>query len=324
MFKTITPLFLLLLPLFAQAQRITFSDDEISFFQERKNTYQRWLDQTGIGKVLQMDQLEMSKNNTSVGLWLTFKTADPDSAIGMWNQLRRDFSAASGRTMSDELFLKFIQFMEIPAAQGNVQIYLRQSDGTLNRCFFIFLYDHEGVTQTDEKMLDCRAPERFDVTIAPLSISKVTKGKTTTITRTLSSAEVFDRIGRYAHARYDKNVDGRYPKVENEKISGNQFTFFVEDLSREVLTTEQKSIWCRTMETLGIECNDITRERLEFDLDYNPDTGQLSCELTGKFGSGVYRPREKGWMDMEPDFESELKKYTTLLGEQIKKHLEKP
>jgi len=323
MFKTITPLFLLLLPLFAQAQRITFSDDEISFFQARTNTYQRWLDQTGIGKVLQMDQLEMSKNNTSVGLWLTFKTADPDSAIGMWNQLRRDFSAASGRTMSDELFLKYIQFMEIPAAQGNVQIYLRQNDGTLNRCFFIFLYDHEGVTKTDEKLLDCKA-KPFDVTIAPLTISKVTKGKTSTITKPLSSAEVFDRISRYAHARYDKNLDGRYPKVEGEKISGNQFTFFVEDLSREVLTTEQKSIWCRTMEALGIQCNDITRERLEFDLRYDPDTGRLSCELTGKFGSGVYRPREKGWMDMEPDFESDLKKYTTLLGDAIKQYLEKP
>ncbi len=323
MFKTITPLFLLLLPLFAQAQRITFSDDEISFFQERKNTYQRWLDQTGIGKVLQMDQLEMTKNNTSVGLWLTFKTADPDSAIGMWNQLRRDFSAASGRTMSDELFLKFIQFMEIPAAQGNVQIYLRQSDGTLNRCFFIFLYDDDGVTQTDEKLLDCKA-KSFDVTIERLAISNVTKGNTGTITKPLSSEEVFNRIGRYAHARYDKNLDGRYPKVEGEKISGNLFTFFVEDLSREVLTTEQKSIWCRTMEALGIQCNDITRERLEFDLRYNPDTGQLSCELTGKFGSGVYRPREKGWMDMEPDFESDLKKYTTLLGDAIKKYLEKP
>lgn len=52
MIKKISPFFWLLLPLFAQAQRITFSDNEISFFQARTNTCQRWLHQTGIGKVL--------------------------------------------------------------------------------------------------------------------------------------------------------------------------------------------------------------------------------------------------------------------------------
>lgn len=323
MLKRIIPLLWFLLPFSAYTQRLTFSNAEISFFQDRKITYQRWLDQTGIGKVLQVDLLDVTKNNTSVEFWLSFKTSDPDSAIGMWNELRRDFSSASGRKISDELFQKFIQFMEIPAAQGNIQIYLRQNDGTLNRCFFIFLYDNYGTVKVEEKLLDCKA-KSFDVTIPTVRISKINKGKTSVITRNLNTKEVFDGISLYAHARYDKRFDGRYSRVEDERQLGNQFTFFVEDLSREVLTNEEKSYWCKAMEILNIQCNDITRERLEFDLRYNPDTGQLTCTLTGKFGSGVYRPRDKGWMDMEPDFESYLKNYTTRLGDELKKYLEKP
>jgi hypothetical protein len=323
MLKRIIPLFWFLVPFCAYSQRFTFSNAEISFFQDRKITYQRWLDQTGIGKVLQVDLLEVTKNNTSVSLWLSFKTADPDTAIGMWNQLRTDFSAVADRDASDELFLKFIQFMEIPAAQGNIQIYLRQNDGTLNRCFYIFLYDNYGEVKVDAKLLDCKA-KSFDVTTPTVRFSKVNKGKTSVIAHNLTTKQVFDGVSKYAHARYVKRLDGRYSRVEDERQFDNQFTFFVEDLSREVLTNEQKSYWCRAMEILGIECNDITRERLEFNLHYYPETGQLHCDLTGKFGSGVYRPRDKGWMDMEPDFESYLKSYTTRLGEDIKKYLEKP
>ena len=49
----------------------------------------------------------------------------------------------------------------------------------------------------------------------------------------------------------------------------------------------------------------------------------LTGSLTGKFGSGVYKPRTSGYMDMEPDFEEDfLKPYVQRFNNDLKKYLE--
>ncbi len=161
-----------------------------------------------------------------------------------------------------------------------------------------------------------------------MTVRPTAKGKKTEVARKAQPNEVFDKILRFAREQYETTpCYDRNPKVEvdYQKTKNNTLEFTVTDLCRVVLTDEKKSTWCQVLEKLGYPCNDVRRERLVFAFTYIPDGNgyQLQCRLQGLFGSGVYKPRISGYMDMEPDFDDYLNAYVNLFQNQLVTRLQR-
>lgn len=302
--------------------------DDLPFFQKKAKLYQRWLDANGLGEALRVDKVELKKNGMELELFLTLRTADPDTAASLWASLEVGFAAQNpDLDLGAILFDTFARLMEIPPAQGNVQVYIPRRGGPgYDPCFYIWLWDEDGQPKQERRINNCKA-QPLSIAVRPVAVRAVAAGTPVAVSGRQRAQEVFDDILEYARQRYEHLTCEKRdtPRVEEDDRSDYMLRFSVTDLCREVLTEEKKSIWCRFVELWWGPCNDMRRERLEFVFFYNStDEGyQLTGQLTGKFGSGVYRPRTSGYMDMEPDFEEDfLKPYVRNFQRDLKRYLE--
>jgi len=310
-------------PLSAQTKD-TFSTEDYRFFQQKADEYQRWLTQTNLGKTLSVELVRMKKHDTELELVLNVRTHNPDSAIGMWNQLRRDFSAAcGGQPLETELFRVFAHKMEINPLQGNVQVYVPDPDGSHNLCFYVGIWEENNAIQLDARLNPCKS-DPVDVAVKPIVLRQMVKGKSVDLLKTLTSSEIFDKIIAFSYRWEQPTCPERYPKVSDIERSPTRLKFTVSDLCQVVLTDEKRSLWCDLVTACGGTCNDTRRERLEFDIEYIADQNKLRCNVLGKFGSGVYKPRKNGWLNMEPDFADYLDDYIKKFRTELENELTKP
>lgn len=303
--------------------------NDMAFFQEKSGIFQRWLDAKGLGTYIKVDKLDLKKNGTELELFLVLRTSNPDTAEVMWNQLKRSFDRSqSGQTLHEALLWTYCRMMEIPPTQGNVQIYIPKKDGFgYDVCFKVWLWEENGRLAKEEEINKCRGPQPLDITIRSPQVQLINNQARVQVKGRDKAKAVFDYIIEYTDTRYgESNCERDEPEIDLERQTDYSLTFSVTNLCKEVLKDEKRSIWCRLMQRLGGNCNDMRRERLEFTFTYNSteEGYQLTGFLTGKFGSGVYRPRISGYMDMEPDFEKDfLKPYVRKFQQNLKDYLEK-
>ena len=305
------------------AAQITFTQDDIRFFEKKSASYQRWLDKTGLGEALYFDKLMLSKENKSLGMLLNIKATDLDTAVSLWNRARTDYYSSAGDSLENKLFMTFTEFMEIPPEQGNIQIYVKDARGEYIKCFYVFVWEREGRIMTKDSIGGCKDNIDLNITLNPVKVVKIPGKKTTTVTKRLSTDEVFNGIESFIRERYVMQLcEDRNPVVKVERTNVSM-TVTIENLCKVVLTNEQKSYWCKIMEAMGVACNDMRRERLEFKFDYLTGSNTLSGYLSGKFGSGVYYPRsESGYYDMEPDFSSYIRTFHSQFQVDLKSYLD--
>ena len=305
------------------AQNIdTFGRNDVLFFQKKAAEYQRWLEHTGIGHAVSVEKVDLKNRDTELELLLSLATQNPDSAIAIWHQLQRDFSRASGgRQLEAELFQVFVHMMEIKPQQGNVQLYILDRFGNHAPCFYVGIW--EGNNRIMTRLDTCKAEPVF-LTIPPVYLSKIQKGKVLTTQKKLSSTEVFDKVLAYAYRWEQPTCADRYPKVTDIERTANRLKFTVSDLCRVVLVSERPSLLCDLITACGGTCNDTRRERLEFDIEYLAEENKLRCQVMGKFGSGVYKPRKSGWLNMEPDFADYLEEFIKKFKSDLETALSKP
>ena len=303
---------------------------DLPFFQEKAKHYQRWLNAKEMGKYLKVDSVWLEKEK-ELGLFLSLRTVDPDTAIMIWEGLEKGYSEANkGAAIGESLFRTFVRFMEVPSRQANVQVYFPAQDGYgYDRCFYIWFWEEEGKIEMEKRLNDCRGPQPIEIQIIKL---RKDGASARLVSNTPAHAgEVFKKVLKYARERYEEPKDGcenRYPKVVVNGRDSSEFkmSFVVTDLCREVLIEEKQPIWCRIMRMLSVNCNNMRRERLEFTLTYSgsPEGYFLTGEITGKYGSGIYRPRAGGYLDMEPDFEEDfLLPYVDKFQKDLKWYLER-
>jgi hypothetical protein len=305
------------------AQTIIFDQEDLSFFQKKAGAYQRWLEQTGLGASLHVTKVRLNKNDTEVELLLHVNSTDLDSAIALWNRAKDDYLLTTGRPLEEGLFQTFAAFMEIPPAQGNVQVYVLDNDGVYIPCFYVGIWEDKGYIRTDARLRDCK-DKPIDISLKPQPLRKTVKGKTTEISRNMDSKQVFDGIEAFLKKKYLKtDCYDRHPELLVELRTETVLKISISDLCKVVLTDENNSAWCDVLKSLGWNCNDARRERLEFSFRYLSGSNELSGELTGKFGSGVYRPRKSGYMDMEPDFNDYLEEFHLKFQRELKTYLER-
>jgi hypothetical protein len=305
------------------AQTIPFTTEDLAFFQQKAAVYQQWLDKTGLGEAIHVTKVRLKKDSMELELLLHVNATDLDTAMALWNRAKDDYDLINGQLLEEKLFQTFTAFMEIPPAQGNVQVYVLDEDGAYIPCFYVGIWEEAGNIRTESKMRECKDMP-IDINLKPLPLQKMVKGKSTEVQHNLTSAQVFDGIEAFLKKKYTRtDCYDRRPELLVELRTESTLRISISDLCRVVLKDEQKSLWCRAVETLGMACNDIRRERLEFEFTYLSGSNSLGGRLVGKFGSGVYRPRKSGYLDMEPDFNDYLDTYYLKFKQELKTYLEK-
>lgn len=340
-------------PLNASAQLQDFSKD-MPFFQKKEKVFQRWLDTLGLGSILKVEDVRFQRDRSrrldtkQIEMYLHVKAADPDSALAQWNSLSRGYTLASGQSLKQDLFNTFVHIMEIPATQGNIQIYTNYKDGRRSSCFFVWLWDDRG--PRDSVLVPskaCRAQE-FEITIPPVTIKKqLNNGKTKAVVKNQSASEVFDVVMQFMRREFafDKykntTCSGRYPQLvmnfrtDNLTVRGDSgskeyiLSCTVSELCKEAFNYYSLSYWCLIARNAGWQkdCNDIPRERLDFVFTYKsvPSGGYtLNCAINGKYGSAAYVPRCEDYFDMEADFVEALQTYTRNFKSNLMSYLSKP
>ncbi|MEZ4967962.1 MAG: hypothetical protein R2791_22165 [Saprospiraceae bacterium] len=330
--KIIMSALLLAACLSASAQRESLASS-MPFFEKKAVEYQHWLDMKGFGEVLQVEQvrLKIDRNrnldSTELELFLLLRSTDVDTAIAKWNRLKKDFDTDAD-SLEAMLYRAFIHIMEIPDAQGNIQIYVRNRSASYIKDTHIWIWLENGRIATQKKVATMRA-KSFEISV-PYPVKKTGKSASSKISaaRRRSADEVFDLILKHVktsmleHARYRSELSDRKPHIESDSSrTATMLKFTVADLGKEVLSDQNRYFW---ESWVGI--NTIAMERLSFQFEYVPaaDGGySLKCIIDGKFGSGVFKPRTSGYMNMEPDFDDFFEKYKNDFRLRIKTLLQK-
>ncbi|GJM31689.1 MAG: hypothetical protein DHS20C18_06900 [Saprospiraceae bacterium] len=287
-----------------------FLGDDLPFFQKKSQLFDHWLKTNGMGEVLKVDKIQLAKEETDLELFLLLNTTNPDTAAAIWTGLKAQFSKNNiGQTLEKTLYDTFVRMMEIPSKQGNIQVYFPKADGIGHSlCFYVWIWEETGKIEQESKLNACRA-QLLNIPITLPEVKQVSGNATLRVATNTDAKAVFDNIIQYAKKRYEViKCHNRSPKVQSIQQNDYSLSFVVNDLCQEVLSNEQKSLWCDFVELWWGPCNDIRRERLEFTFNFIPTQEGyfLNGSLTGKFGSGVYRPRISGYMDMEPNFEEDF------------------
>jgi hypothetical protein len=339
--KVFFPVLILLIvhanPLSAQVKQNLAKD--FDFFQQKSQEYAEWLNKTGLGKSISVDRVRMRPmpnnwdiDSTELELLLLLRTNDPDSAIGIWQALKKGFDSPED-SLEHYLYRTFVHKMEIPGEQGSIQVHIKDSSGNLELCFYLWIWQEPDAltgskVHSEYHLKECKA-KSFEITVNSPPVKTTGKSKTARVTkpRVKTADEVFAVIQKYVqdslihHPRYrTTECNDRTPFVEELDRSPQAYTFTVGNLCKEVMTKQSRITW-----EIWWGYSTIAMERLTFQFEYYPmNNGNgftLKCVIEGKYGSGLFKPRTQGYMNMEPDFDDFFETYKNRFRNELQKRL---
>ena len=295
--------------------------NDTAFFAEKTKYYQYWLEKNELSNYLKVDSFHIAREGYELELFMQFLTSNADTAINIWKTLEQQYQPTSSDfTLKESLYNHFVQFMEIPPLQGNIQIKIASGNGTYLACPYVYIWE-EDAQIIDEK--DYCKSETIDIAL-PLNAFSTSRAETEVdIPSSKSIKWFFEKIVAYAKTKYQIEKPNCEPRIAEvlppAEFSDTYLEFYVNDLCQEILIHEERSYWCKFIKYWGRDCNDMRRERLEFKINAskNDDVLFLKIEIIGKFGSGIYKPRGKGWLDMTPDFDDYLQDYALKFKEEL-------
>jgi hypothetical protein len=183
----------------SHAQIEDLTQDE-AFFREQLQTYQRWLDDAGLGQYLQVHDLEVKEDELNLYLALPFR--DIDSIIIAYESLKADFEAISPLTLEQQLFYKATTLMEVRQSLVTVQLY-DTYDLRNEPLFFRGIYFADGVVKVSSS--DPR-DKRRSITLNPLPISDGKAPSMEAFRARYSRERVYDCIYEFARQRFERTV----------------------------------------------------------------------------------------------------------------------
>jgi hypothetical protein len=340
LFKQTLVVLLLLLGRYTTVHAQVNLAKDLSFFVQKAPEFNKLLIDKGLNKYLQVDLVRMQPlkdksgkyigiDSTELELLLLLKTNDPDSALVMWQALKQGFDTPED-SLENFLYRTFVHQMEIPGVQGSVQIYIKNQDGFYSSTFYVWIWeDIDPILgrKVKSRYVNGTRAKSFEITVQPTPTKTSGKGKSSKIVKpkVKTAPQVFETIRKYAidsilqQPRYRTDVcNDRIPHFEDSLRTANSFRFTLADLGQEVLKNQYRSFWERFW-----GYNSIAMERLSFQFEYYPiDKGFiLKCVIEGKYGSGVFKPRTTGYMNMETDFDDFFEQYKNQLRQELQKRL---
>lgn len=301
-------------------------EEDLPFFQERMQVYQRWLDHTGLGQVIRVHTVELDEQaSDTLSLYLSVVGKDTDYMISAWEQLKKDFEARSPMTLEQQLFFKMTDLMDLDQSQALVQIY-DTYDLAETPCFFIGIYYDEEVRTVLEL---CKSESRpMEIPLHSL------KGLKTPSVYEISSIdfetrrEIYQAIIDFAEKEYFAADSCRKePEFLIREIM-SLLRFEVRSVCSHAIKGQHNNLLCRIYERLfSNPCSTIKRERLTFiiSVDEQLSSGnvKLNCEINGFYsdswlstGRGAYKP-------MEGEFDDYLKDFADFFSAALGEHLMK-
>ena len=306
--------FLALFSLPAQAQ-IEDLTKYRGFFQDQMRVYQDWLDRTGLGKTLWVQDLVVNKEELS--LYLAFPYQNVDSIMVAWRTLKADFEEQYSLTLEERLFYKMVSLMEVRQSIANVQIY-NTYDLRKTPVFFRGIHFEDGVVKVEE---DNPRSEIRDIDFAKNEFND--RFSLEEFDNHYDDKAVFQHIINFAKKKFEAGeCSTRQPQVDELQNSNGTLRFEVIDLCREVLKDE--GIICPILRRLRIKCDWPKRELLIFTVKHRPtrDGFMLNLTIDGKFGPAIYESVRRGaYMSMEKDFDGELKRYADRITRELKRYI---
>ncbi|MCG8327670.1 MAG: hypothetical protein MI974_08295 [Chitinophagales bacterium] len=309
-------LFAVFIIIFLSSQAVTAQIEDLredaEFFYKQKDIYQRWLDTSGIGKVLHVETIDVKEQQLS--LYLGFAYSDIDSIVRAWEMLKRAFETERAITLEQQLFYKAVNLMEVRQSLVDVQVY-DTYDLRKEPLFFRGIYFEGGEVKVEASNPKSKIREvEFEASDFPK------RGAEGNFRKDYSAQKVFEIIYQYAQDKYGaQKCPDRKAKVVPLERSKKTLRFEVVNLCLEVLKDE--GVVCPIMRRLGIDCNWAKRELLTFTITFTETTGgfQLNIMLDGKYGSALYENiRRGGYMNMEFDFDEELDRYADQFKEELR------
>ncbi len=77
---------------------------DADWFQEQGKVYQQWLDRTGLGQYLRIEEVVVETDEVNV--FLNLGTTDIDAVVNRWTVLKDRFEETAGMTLEEKLFYK--------------------------------------------------------------------------------------------------------------------------------------------------------------------------------------------------------------------------
>jgi|AntRauTorckE5430_2_1112549.scaffolds.fasta_scaffold10418_1 hypothetical protein len=309
------PLLLLLFPCTSVRAQIGNLVSDTLFFEAQAQTYQRWLDHSGMGQYLRYREMDVREKELAI--YLEFKGDDLDLIINSWRAMKGNFEATAAITLEQQLFYKAIALMEVRPSALSVQLYdtydLREEP-----LFSRSIYFDEGKVKVQE------SNPRSEIKPIRITPNSITGGKVLSVAElqtVYSERKVYECILSYARSFFkNAGLDGVLPEVQVLEDEEN-LLFKVVNLRREVLSD---NIVIRLCEKIGLRDDCARREVLTFLFTYKTtaDGIRIEGDIDGKYGSGVYENVPRGsYLSMEIDFDNELQEYIETMTFSVKKHL---
>jgi len=274
--------------------------DHRSFFSERTADYQQWLNESPIGKVFQVEHLDVRPD--TLFLYLAFQPGDYDYQLGALEQLRNDFSRQHFLSLEEQLFYKAAFFYEIAPEKLVIQLF-DTYDPARTALYWLGIHFHGGAIAFQENKAK---PILKSIHIEPADFSGHQKSASQKVDRSYSKEEVYQSIYRFLQEKYQQQTcPDNQPRLflrESQKRLWVQ----VDNLCREALYDQTNNVLCRILKRLDLSaCNTIKRERYHFIVGYEPtETGfELEVVIDGEYstnyllGYGQYRKMDHRFME---------------------------
>ena len=288
---------------------------DLEYFNQQKDIYQKWLDNSGIGSVLKVKELDVQEKQLT--LFLKFEYTNIDSIVQAWTTIKREFEKENSIRLEQQLFYKLANLMEVRQSLVRVAIF-DTYDLRKEPLFLRGIYFDAGMVKVQESNPKSKIEE------IQITLDQHTKRKKLSVAsfkETFTKAYVFEKLTKFAEPHFQrKTCEGRKPEIriiENVDV----LRFRATDLCREVLTDAANPTLARILNNFGLGVNWVKREKLDILIAYEelPKGFKLTITIDGKYGSGLYNQVGRGgYYSMEGDFDEYLEDYADAFKELVR------
>ncbi|MEZ4825007.1 MAG: hypothetical protein R3C61_01755 [Bacteroidia bacterium] len=298
---------------------------EMEYLHGQKDRYQRWLDHSGIGKILHVHDLAVEEKD--VILYLAFsRPGDTEYIVNAWETLKSSFEQEHSLSLEQTLFYKWITLSDIsPEANVGVYVYDTYTPGEPKLFGREIYFDSDSARVITEEYNPKSIVRKINITPPSFTDKKVSE---TQIRKQMTKELVYEKIYNYASQQFKQQTcEQRFPEVKRE-YDKDVLRFKVIDLCRVVFENESQHSLCEIFRSLNLsDCNWMKREVLFFTITHEETYSgvRITVEIEGKYGSGFYGSSynnlNKGFIDMENEFSGLLKDFADSFAMQLEKLL---
>lgn len=295
---------LLLLPMqFVKTQN--FELKTLSHYQQLLPQYQTWLDNNGLGTVLQSDSLEL--RNDKLHLIIQPRFATSDSAKFAWQSLDATYNSQHQHELGEILYFNAVNAFEVIPPNIVVEVL----DDYDTPCLWVELSYDTAKRQVIKRESICRTKSAsFAIDLSDINNKTISINPKNNLN---NRKQLYKAIFNYAEEVYAPK--GEDVEIIKERGKGGKLVFKVIGLRQEVLKNEYNHWIASTWNWIFSTDYDWRRvEILEFTISYakiDEQAIEINCDIDGRYGSGYYNTTD--WdkcTPMDPEFGWYLETYT--------------